>query len=52
MTASAATAALALPPSTETFGQPECNTRLIAKLRALQHTDASYLAELLKDGHR
>lgn len=35
MTASAATAALALPPSAETFGQPATNTHLIDKLRAM-----------------
>ena len=35
MNASAATTALALAPRTETFGLPECDTHLIAKLRQL-----------------
>lgn len=35
MNATAATAALALVPSAETFGQPEANTHLIAKLRQM-----------------
>ena len=35
MNASAATTALALAPRTETFGLPECDTHLIAKLRQM-----------------
>lgn len=35
MTASAATAALAAAPSTETYGLPDCDVHLIAKLRQL-----------------
>jgi len=44
--ARAALAAEALPPSTETFGQPACNTHLIQKLRNL---DPALLASITKD---
>jgi len=35
MNATAATVALAAPPSTATFGLPETDSHLIAKLRAM-----------------
>lgn len=43
MNARAAAEALSLPPVTDTYGQPECNTHLIAKLRRL---DPALLATL------
>jgi hypothetical protein len=41
--AKAAAAALALAPSTETFGQPETNTHLIAKLRQMPADRLAYV---------
>lgn len=35
MNATAAAVALSVPPSSETFGLPECDEHLIAKLRRL-----------------
>ena len=46
MNARAALDAEALPPSTETFGQPACNTHLIAKLRRM---DPALLASITKE---
>ena len=35
MNATAAATALAAPAATDTYGLPDCDTRLIAKLRAM-----------------
>jgi hypothetical protein len=48
MTASAAVAALALPPCTDTYGIPNTQTRLIAKLRNM---DPTLRAEILGTNH-
>jgi hypothetical protein len=44
--AKAATVALAAEPRTETFGLPDCDTHLIAKLRNM---DPALLAEITKE---
>lgn len=49
MNATAATTALAAPAVTDTYGLPACDTRLIAKLRAMDPQLRATLPVLTKE---